>query len=155
MPRIAQEFADIPFARLVPGSVHRTRYALTADLVATYGRLVDDAGEDADNDAAAVGTPDVAAADTPRLVPPYVYCTFLPIYRALGGRMEQGSVHTRQRVEQRAQAFVGDVLDVEVTVGAAELRAGRPTVELVAEYVRRGVLVCRTTSTILWGYAAR
>ncbi|MFR9800907.1 hypothetical protein ACL02T_01230 [Pseudonocardia sp. RS010] len=148
MPRIAQEFADIPFARLVPGSVHRTRYALTADLVATYVRLVADADTDA------VDTPD-AAADGPRIVPPYVYCTFLPIYRALGGRMEQGSVHTRQRVAQRAQAFVGDVLDVEVTVGAAELRAGRPTVELLAEYARRGVLICRTTSTILWGYAAR
>jgi acyl dehydratase len=142
MPRIAQEFADIPFARLVAGSVHRTHYALTADLVAAYDRLVG---------------PDSAlpAPDGTRVVPPYLYCTFLPIYRALGGRMEQGSVHTHQRVEQRGPAYIGDVLDVDVTVAAAEFRAGRPTVVLDTVYARKGVVVCRATATILWGYAAQ
>jgi hypothetical protein len=142
MPRIAQEFADIPFARLVPGSVHHTRYALTADLLAAYDQLV---GAD----------PASAAPDGARRVPPYLYCTFLPVYSALGGRMEQGSVHARQRVEQRGPAYLGDILDVAVTVATAELRAGRPTVVLDTEYARRGVVVCRATATILWGYAAR
>jgi hypothetical protein len=141
MPRVAQEFADIPFARLVPGSVHRTRYALTTDLVAAYDRLVGAA-------------PAPGSSGGARVVPPYLYCTFDPVYRALGGRMEQGSVHTHQRVEQRGPAYVGDVLEVAVTVAAAELRRGRPTVVLDTEYDREGVTVCRTTATVLWGYAA-
>lgn len=141
MPRIAQEFADIPFAQLAPGSVHRARYALTPDLLATYARLVGDPAPD--------------EPDGTHVVPPYLYCTFLPVYRALGGRMEQGSVHTRQRVEQVGPAYVGDLLEVTVTVAAAELRSGRPTVVLDTEYARDGRAVCRTSSTILWGYAAR
>jgi len=142
MPRVAQEFADIPFARLVPGSVHRTRYALTTDLVDAYDRLVGVA-------------PARGALGDARVVPPYLYCTFHPVYRALGGRMEQGSVHARQRVEQRGPAYIGDVLDVTVTVATAELQKDRPTVVLDTEYARDGVLVCRATATILWGYAAR
>jgi hypothetical protein len=137
MPRIYQEFADIPFARLRSGSVHRTTYPLTPELVAAYDRLV--------------GAPRAEAA----AVPPWLYCTFLPIYRALGGRMEQGSVHAKQSVEQLGAARVGDVLDVTVTVAEAAVRKDRPTVVLHTEYARDGVVLCRVRSTILWGYAAR
>ncbi|MHA6796935.1 hypothetical protein ACVGVM_25995 [Pseudonocardia bannensis] len=137
MPRIAQEFADIPFASLVPGSVHRTTYPLTPDLVADYDRLV--------------GAP----AGRRTVVPPWLYCTFLPIYRAMGGRMEQGSVHARQQVSQHGEARVGDVLDVAVTVTEATLRKGRPTVVLDTVYAREDDVVCCVTSTILWGYASR
>ena len=137
MPRIRQEFADIPFARLRSGSVHRTTYALTPELVAAYDRLV--------------GAPRAGGAT----VPPWLYCTFLPIYRAMGGRMEQGSVHAKQSVEQLGSARVGDVLDVTVTVTEAAVRKDRPTVVLDTEFTRDGVMVCRTVATILWGYAAR
>ncbi|WP_214367706.1 hypothetical protein [Pseudonocardia sp. H11422] len=137
MPRIAQEFADIPFATLVRGSVHRTTYPLTPELVASYDRLVG------------------AAAGERAVVPPWLYCTFLPIYRAMGGRMEQGSVHIRQEVSQHGAARVGDVLDVAVTVTEATLRKGRPTVVLDTGYAREGEVICRVTSTILWGYASR
>lgn len=137
MPRIAQEFADIPFAQLEPGSVYRTTYPLTPELVASYDRLVD------------------APPGERAVVPPWVYCTFLPIYRAMGGRMEQGSVHARQQVEQFGAARVGDVLSVAVTVTEAAMRRGRSTVVLDTEYARDGDVVCRVRSTLLWGYATR
>jgi len=137
MPRIRQEFADIPVDRLEPGSVHRTTYPLTRELVAAYDRLV--------------GAPPAGGTT----VPPWLYCTFLPIYRAMGGRMEQGSVHAKQLVEQLGAARVGDVLDVTVTVTEAGIRKDRPTVVLDTEYARDGTVLCRMRSTILWGYAAR
>lgn len=137
MARIPQEFADISFAKLEPGSVHRASYALTPELVATYDQLV--------------GAPQGGRT----VVPPWLYCTFLPIYHAMGGRMEQGSVHARQHVEQLGEARVGDVLDVTVTVSEAALRKNRPTVVLHTEYARNGAVLCRVTSTILWGYAAQ
>ena len=137
MPRIFQEFADIPFAQLERGSVHRTTYPLTPELVASYDRLV--------------GAPPGERA----VVPPWLYCTFLPVYRAMGGRMAQGSIHARQQVEQLGEARVGDVLDVAVTVTEAALRKGRPTVVLDTEYARNGVMLARATSTLLWGHAAR
>lgn len=62
MPRIAQEFADIPFAQLAPGSVHRARYALTPDLLATYARLVGDPAPD-EPDGTHVFTVTVGAAE--------------------------------------------------------------------------------------------
>jgi hypothetical protein len=137
MPRIAQEFADIPFAQVERGSVHRTTYPLTPELVASYDRLV--------------GAPPGERA----VVPPWLYCTFLPVYRAMGGRMAQGSIHARQQVEQLGEARVGDVLEVTVTVTEAGLRKGRPTVVLETEYARDGMVIARAISTLLWGHAAR
>lgn len=137
MPRVDQEFADIPFEQLVPGSVHRTTYALTRELVAEYDRLV--------------GAPEVERT----VVPPWLYCTFRPIYAALGGRMEQGSVHVRQHVEQLGEAHLDDLLDVTVTVSEASVRKGRPTVVVETEYARGDTVLCRVLSTVLWGYAAR
>jgi hypothetical protein len=137
MPRIAQEFADIPFAQVEQGSVHRTTYPLTPELVASYDRLV--------------GAPPGERA----VVPPWLYCTFQPVYRAMGGRMAQGSIHARQQVEQLGEARVGDVLEVTVTVTEAGLRKGRPTVVLETEYARDGMVIARAISTLLWGHAAR
>jgi hypothetical protein len=137
MPRIAQEFADITYAELIPGAVFHSTYPLTAELVDTYNRLV------------------AAPASDPSVVPPWVYCTFRPVYQAMGGRMEQGSVHARQQVEHLGDARIGDVLDVQVTVTTAELRKGRQTVVLTTEFSREASVLCRITSTILWGYSAQ
>lgn len=137
MPRIAQEFVDIPFTQLRPGATHRTEYTVTPELVATYDRLLD------------------IPPGARNIVPPWLYCTFLPVYRALGGRMAQGSIHVRQRVEQLGQARVGDVLDVTVTVAEAAMRKGRPNVVLEVEYGRDGAALARVMSTLLWGGVAR
>lgn len=135
-PRIAQEFPDIAFDALVPGSVHTGRYPITAGLVAEYERL---AGPGPGGGRA----------------PSSVFATFDPVYRAMGGRMEQGSVHVRQQVERRGDARVGDVLDVRVTVAEAAWRKDRPTVELDVEYRRDGAVLVRVRSTILWGFSSR
>ncbi|HZZ46149.1 MAG TPA: hypothetical protein VFE65_04635 [Pseudonocardia sp.] len=134
MPRIAQEFPDITFAQLEPGSVFRSTLTLAAELVGTYDRLV--------------GAPPGERT----VVPTWVYCTFRPVYQAMGGRMEQGSIHARQQIEHVADARVGDVLDVQVTVTTAEVLKGRQTVVLSTEFTRDGAVLCRVRSTILWGY---
>lgn len=134
-PRIAQEFTDIAFDALVPGSVHTGRYPITAELVAEYERLA-------------------GPGPGGGLAPSSVFATFDPVYRAMGGRMEQGSVHVRQQVERHGDARVGDVLDVRVTVAAAAWRNDRPTVELDVEYRRDGALLVRVRSTVLWGFSS-
>ena len=134
--RVPQEFADIPFEDLVPGAVHTGTYPVTADLVAEYERLT-------------------GPGPGGGVAPPSVFSTFDPVYRAMGGRMEQGSVHVRQQVGPITPARVGDVLDVRVTVAEAALRKGRPTVVLDTGYRRDGELLARVRSTILWGFSSR
>lgn len=135
-PRIPQEFDDIAFDALVPRSVHTGRYPITAELVAEYERLA--------------GPGPVGG-----VAPSSVFATFDPVYRAMGGRMEQGSVHVRQQVERHGDARVGDVLDVRVTVAEAAYRKDRPTVVLDVAYLRAGELLARVRSTILWGFSSR
>lgn len=134
-PRIPQEFDDIAFEALVPGSVHTGSYPITAGLVAEYERLA-------------------GPGPGGGVAPPSVFATFDPVYRAMGGRMEQGSVHVRQQLVRFADARVGDVLDVAVTVAEAAYRRDRPTVVLEAEYRRGDELLARTRSTILWGFSS-
>lgn len=138
MVRIAQEFADAPYHALDRGQVFESTYNITPELVETYNRLV-------------------GHADQPlsRVVPPWVYCSFLPLYRALGGRMEQGSVHTRQKVEHVAPTQVGEVLDVQVRVADKFERDGKRHVVLDIEFY--GIahdLRCRIETVVLWGYSA-
>ncbi|MBW0105973.1 hypothetical protein [Pseudonocardia sp. KRD291] len=136
-PRIHQEFDDIPFDALVPGSVHTGRYPITAELVAEYDRLA--------------GPGPVRG---PGVAPSSVFATFDPVYRTMGGRMEQGSVHVRQQILPFADARVGDDLDVAVTVAEAGYVRDRPTVVLEVEYRRGDELLARTRSTILWGFSS-
>ena len=136
-PRIPQEFDDIAFDALVPGSVHTGGYAITAELVAAYDRLTGS-----------------GPARSPGVAPSSVFATFDPVYRAMGGRMEQGSVHVRQRLLPFADARIGDVLDVAVTVFEAAYVRDRPTVVLEVDYRRDDELVARTRSTILWGFSS-
>lgn len=137
MPRIAQEFADFPYDELQSDRVWTSTYEITAELVDTYDRQV-------------------GADQQPgrRTAPPWVFCTFLPMYRALGGPMEQGSVHVEQDVEHHAGAYVGETLDVEVRVSDKQDRNGRKRVVLETSFRgAEGDLRCRVHTTLLWGYS--
>lgn len=134
MGRLPQEFDDVPFAALEPGRELRTTYHVSAELVAEYGRLV--------------GTRSTA-------VRPWVFSTFRPMFQALGGRMEQGSIHTRQRVVVHGPVPVGATLDVVVRITGATERGGRRHVDLEIEYSHDGTPVATTAGTFLWGEAAR
>ncbi len=123
------------FSALEPGRELRTTYHVSAELVADYDRLV--------------------GAEPSATVRPWVFSTFRPMFSALGGRMEQGSIHTRQRVVVHGPVPVGAVLDVVVRVTGATDRNGRRHVDLEIEYVHDGVPVCTTTGTFLWGEATR
>lgn len=136
MGRLPQEFDDVPFAALEPGRELRTTYHVSAELVAGYDRLV--------------------GADRPsETVRPWMFSTFRPMFSALGGRMEQGSIHTRQRVVVHAPVPVGAVLDVVVRVAGATERKGRRHVDLEIIYSHHGAPVATTTGTFLWGEATR
>lgn len=140
--RASAVFRDIPFAELRLGERRRTRYELGLDMVSAFYSITRRGERD---EPLKAGDP----------VPPAVYSTFLPLFHALGGRMEQGTIHTHQSVElAAASAYVGDVLDVEVTVVRAEVSGGRRRVEIATEFRREGRLVCRTRSRYLWGYSA-
>ena len=136
MGRLPQEFDDVRFSDLEPGRELRTTYQVSAELVAEYDRLV--------------------GAERPSTtVRPWVFSTFRPMFSGLGGRMEQGSIHTRQRVVVHGSVPVGAVLDVVVRVTGATERDGRRHVDLEIEYSHRGSAVCTTTGTFLWGEATR
>lgn len=135
MGRLPQEFDDVPFAALEPGRELRTTYPVTAELVAEYDRLV--------------------GAEPSTHARPWVFSTFRPMFSALGGRMEQGSIHTRQRVVVHGPVPIGAVLDVVVRVTGATERNGRRHVDLEIEYAHEGAPVATTTGTFLWGEATR
>ncbi|SFI70185.1 MULTISPECIES: hypothetical protein [Amycolatopsis] len=135
-------FEDIAFAELRVGKPYRTSYELGLDLVAAFRA------------AAAPGRNQIPHVG--ELVPPAVYSTFRPMFEALGGRMEQGTIHTHQSVTVATPpARAGDVLDVEVTVVRAEETADRRRlVEVATEYRHEGRRVCSTRSRYLWGFSA-
>ncbi|SHK14961.1 hypothetical protein SAMN05443637_10380 [Pseudonocardia thermophila] len=131
--RTGEHFEDIPFDALTPGRTFRAELHLTEDLVREYGRLC--------------GT-----ADEPRTtVSPAVYCTFLPTFRALNGRLEQGTVHVEQRLEVRRAVPVGTVLEAETTVRSRQ--GTRRQVVLETVFTDDAGIVCTSTSTYLWGFA--
>jgi acyl dehydratase len=136
MGRIAQDFSDIAFEDFERGDVFHTTHHLDPAAVAEYDRLV--------------GAPDARAT-----VPPWVYCTALPMFRAMDGRMEQGSIHARQTMTVHGPATVGATLDVEVRVAEKYERAGRRHVVLEMVFSDAGRPVCTSTGSFLWGYATR
>lgn len=133
-------FEDIPFDELSVGEVRGTRYELGAEMVAALRSLVD-------------GIDDQEPVED--AVPSAVYCSFLPMFGALGGRMEQGSIHTHQSVTvHEPPARVGDVLDVAVTVAQASVVGDRRRVVVATSFSHEGRPVCSTRSHYLWGYSA-
>lgn len=138
MVRAGRRFLDIPFEELVVGARSRTEFVVDHELVRSVERLVS-------GGAPAAGPPGVH---------PAVYCTFLPLFHAMGGRMEQGTVHVGQRLRVLGPVPVGSTLGVEVTIAEARLDArGRRRVVLDAVYRLAGAVVCTSTGTYLWGHA--
>jgi hypothetical protein len=128
-------FEDVAFDDLVEGTVYRTTYRVDPGVVGAYQRLV---GEE---------------PATTGEAPPWVFCTFLPMFQAMGGRMEQGSVHLLQRMEHFGAVDTGDELDVALRVVQKDVRGDRRQVVLETVFHRGGELKCRSTATFLWGYA--
>jgi hypothetical protein len=137
----SRRWSDIPFDELKPGVARRCEYSLDPAMVAGYEELLDGARR----------PPPAVGAD----VPSSVYSSFLPMFRALGGRMEQGTIHTHQSIALYAPAArVGDVLDAEVTVVSVESDGRRRCVEVQTEFSHQGRAVCTTRSRFLWGFSA-
>jgi acyl dehydratase len=136
MGRIAQDFSDVAFEDFDCGDVFHTTHHLDPAVVAEYDRLV--------------GAPSSRAP-----VSPWAYCTFLPMFRAMDGRMEQGSIHARQTMTVHGQAAVGATLDVEVRVAEKYERAGRRHVVLEIVFSDAERPVCTSAGTYLCGYATR
>jgi acyl dehydratase len=136
MGRIAQDFKDAAFEDFVCGDVFHTTHHLDPAVVAEYDRLVEAPGSRA-------------------TVPPWVYCTFLPMFRAMDSRMKQGSIHARQTMTVHGSAAVGATLDVEVRVAEKYERAGRRHLVLEIVFSDAERPVCTSTGTYLWGYATR
>jgi acyl dehydratase len=136
MGRIAQDFSDIAFEDFDSGDLFHTTHYLDPAVVAEYDRLV-------------------GAPGSRPTVPPWAYCTALPMFRAMDGRMKQGSIHARQTMIVHGPAAVGATLDVEVRVAEKYERAGRRQVVLEIVFSDAERPVCTSTGTYLWGYATR
>jgi hypothetical protein len=146
MAGITRSYADIPFDRLRDGDTFRATYDISPELVAEYAALITDGSDGSDGEA-----PD---PDERGIAPPWVFCTFLPMFEAMDGRMAQGSIHARQSVQIHRPVAIGTRLDVEITVELAFVRGDRQRVVIVNAYRAGGELVCTTTATYLWGWAA-
>lgn len=142
-----EQRAEIPYDRIHAGDVFHAVYRLTPELVRAYDELI---GTDARD-----GRPPARAPAPGDPVPPWVFCAFTPLYDALGGRYEQGTIHLRHRIESFAVARVGDEFDVEVRVTGKYVRKNRDHAVLEMDLRRGGEPVCRITSTFLWGFANR
>lgn len=132
---------DVPFDHLKPGTTVRSRFELSPDLVAAVRELVD-------------GMP-VPTPQPGDPVPPSMYSTFLPLYRGLRGRIEQGTVHSHQSVTMFAPpAEVGDVLDAYLTIVSAESDGRRRPVVVDIDFHDGTRRVCTSRSRYLWGFSA-
>lgn len=132
---------DIPFDELEPGVARYSFYALDPATVAHIEGVLDPSHRP---------PPGIGAG-----VPPLVYTSFLPMFRALGGRMAQGTIHTHQSITVHSPAArVGDVLDAEVTVVSAEADGDRRRVDVQTVLTHQGRAVCTTRSRYLWGFSA-
>jgi len=144
MVGITRTYEYIAFDDLREGEAFRTTYEVSVELVARYSTIA--------ADRVVAGITDAAhQTDT---APPWVFCTFLPMFDAMDGRMAQGSVHARQSVRIDRAVAIGTRLDVEVVVERAFVRDGRERVVIATRYSDDGVLVCTATATYLWGVAA-
>lgn len=129
------DYADVAFETLDPRRVYRSTYRLAPEVVERYCAI---AGVEPDGE----------------LAPPWVFCSFRPIYDALGGRFAQGSVHIRQQTRMSGRVRVGAELDVELTVAEKYVRNDRNYAVLEATFSADGAPRCVSRLTVLWGYAA-
>lgn len=137
---VMEQRTEVPYDRIDVGDVYRTTYRITPEIAAAYRRLVGEV---------------VTEGTTSPFAPPWVFCSFVPLYDALGGRFDQGTIHLRQRMEMFGRVQVGEELDVEVRVTDKYVRKGRNYAALEVSFLRDGEVTCRTGSTFLWGYAAQ
>ena len=134
MGRVVQEFPDVPYDDLELGVVYTTTHDLDEALVAEYDRLV--------------------GAEPDGTVPPWVFCSFFPMYRAMNGRMEQGSVHIRQHTVMHRPAQIGTTLTANVRVTDKYEHKGRRHVSLEIVFADSDGPICTSTGTFLWGFVA-
>lgn len=133
--RIRPDFRDLPFDELLPGVTARTDVVLTEEVVGEYVRLGGGVASD--------------------VVPPSVYCTFLPMFSAMGGRMEQGTVHVGHRIDAVRAVRVGTTLTAEVAVTEAVEERDRRRVVVETRFLDGDAVVCTSTGTYFWGHASR
>jgi hypothetical protein len=117
------------------GDEFRTQFALTEELVADYRRVLDWPGDDK------------------RTAPPAIFANCRPWYSAFGGRIAEGSIHLRQKMEHNADVYVGDSIDVKLRISEKYNKKGRDYLSFEIEFLRAGQLACRTSTTVLWAYA--
>ncbi|PWA09019.1 hypothetical protein DCC39_13710 [Pueribacillus theae] len=88
-------------------------------------------------------------------VPPSIFQVYRPAYEALGGRIAQGTIHLKQKVEHFGDAFLGDEFNVEVKIVDKYNRKNRDYLIYEASFLKDGELVSRVTTTHLWAFSGR
>jgi hypothetical protein len=86
-------------------------------------------------------------------VPNYFFSFYTPIYEALGGRIAQGTIHLRQKMEHYSKAQIGDQLDVKVTIKDKYRKNNRDYLVWEVDFLKDDSLVCRHETTHIWALA--
>ncbi|MFF2853540.1 hypothetical protein [Peribacillus sp. NPDC058002] len=118
------------------GDVFKTSFTLTKEIVHLYHSSL--------NEVFIEGLP----------APSSILGIYKPWYDAFGGRVAQGTIHLKQRMEYYSNVYIEDEFEVVVSVCDKYRKKGRDYLIHETNFYKSGLLVCKQTTTQLWAYAA-
>ncbi|CAM3488794.1 hypothetical protein GCM10009865_32210 [Aeromicrobium ponti] len=88
-------------------------------------------------------------------VPSSILAIYKPWYDAFGGRVAQGTIHLKQKMQYFHEVAAGDAFDVKVVVKAKYEKKGRDYLVHETSFFKGYHLYCRQTTTQLWAFAQK
>ncbi|MEH7235895.1 hypothetical protein [Bacillus sp. JJ1562] len=85
-------------------------------------------------------------------VPNYVFAIYKPIHEAVG-QLAQGTIHLKQKMEHYSDVYIGDELEVIVTIKEKYKKNSRDYLVIEVEFLQDDTLVCKHETTHLWALA--
>ena len=86
-------------------------------------------------------------------LPVAVFSTLTPIYKAIGARFPQGTIHLKQKMEHYGNPYIGDIFDIEVLIASKYEKKGRQYLVFETSFIKDNKLICKQESTQLMAFA--
>lgn len=87
-------------------------------------------------------------------IPNYVFSLYTPVHDAMGS-LAQGTIHIKQKMRHFANAYIGDELDVIVTVVNKYKKREKRYLIIEVDFIKSDILVCRHETTHIWGLTSK
>lgn len=126
----------IDYRELSLGDSFYSKFIITEELVKNYIKVVE-------------GTNKFNETDK---VPNYIFAIYTPVHDAMG-QVAQGTIHLKQRMEHYSSIYIGDELDVIVTIKDKYKKSERDYLVIEVEFLKGDTLVCKHETTHLWALA--